>query len=67
MAVPYDQKPNANAEVQRLEDAIALIDNEITLLYQLHVPARLNGISPLAATSFKTFVNSELLGGNRWE
>ena len=36
MAVPYDQRPNANAEVQRLEDAIALIDNEITLLDQLY-------------------------------
>ena len=28
----------AKAEVRRIEDAIALIDNEITLLYQLHVP-----------------------------
>jgi len=54
MAVPYDQRPNANAEVQRLEDAIALIDNEITLLYQLHVPTRPNGISPLSATSLIT-------------
>lgn len=54
MAVPYDQRPNANAEVQRLEDAITLIDNEITLLYQLHVPTRQNGISPLPATALIT-------------
>ena len=33
----------AKAEVERLEDAIALIDYEITVLYQLHVPTRPDG------------------------
>lgn len=33
----------AKAEVQRIEDAIALIDNEITVLHQLHVPKRPDG------------------------
>lgn len=33
----------ALAEVQRIEDAIALIDNEITVLHQLNVPKRPDG------------------------
>jgi hypothetical protein len=33
----------ATAEVRRLEDAIALIDNEINVLYQLDVPKRPDG------------------------
>ncbi|MEW6493692.1 MAG: DUF4140 domain-containing protein, partial [Cyanobacteriota bacterium] len=33
----------AKAEVQRLEDAIALIENEISILYQLDVPKRPEG------------------------
>ncbi|HEY9707730.1 MAG TPA: mucoidy inhibitor MuiA family protein, partial [Oculatellaceae cyanobacterium] len=34
---------DAENEVQRLEDAIALIDNEINILYQLDVPKRPDG------------------------
>jgi hypothetical protein len=38
-----DEVRQAKAEVQRLEDAIALIDNEISVLYQLDLPKRPEG------------------------
>ncbi len=41
---PTDEEVReAKAEVQRMEDAIALIDNEIAILYQLDVPERPDG------------------------
>lgn len=41
---PTDEEVReAEAEVRRLEDAIALIDNEISVLYQLDVPKRPDG------------------------
>jgi hypothetical protein len=41
---PTDEEVReAKAEVQRIEDAIALIDNEISVLYQLQVPKRPEG------------------------
>jgi hypothetical protein len=41
---PTDEKVReAKAEVRRLEDAIALIDNEIAVLHQLQVPKRPEG------------------------
>ena len=41
---PTDEKVRvAKAEVRRLEDAIALIDNEIAILHQLQVPKRPEG------------------------
>src|SRR5919199_332050 len=62
---PSDEEVReAKAEVRRIEDAIALIDNEIAILYQLDVPERPDGEegkapppSPLSArlalTNFK--------------
>ncbi|MBD2129360.1 mucoidy inhibitor MuiA family protein [Microcoleus sp. FACHB-1] len=62
---PTDEEVReAKAEVQRMEDAIALIENEIAILYQLDVPERPDGEkgkapppSPLSArlalTNFK--------------
>jgi hypothetical protein len=38
-----NQVREAKAEVRRIEDAIALIDNEIGVLYQLDVPKRPDG------------------------
>src|SRR5919202_125369 len=38
-----EQVQEAKAEVRRIEDAIALIDNEIVSLYQLDVPERPDG------------------------
>lgn len=54
---PADEEVRAaRAEVQRIEDLIALIDNEIKVLYQLHVPDRPDGevgkappVSPMSA------------------
>ena len=41
---PTDEEVReVKAEVQRMEDAIALIDNEIAILYQLDVPERPDG------------------------
>jgi hypothetical protein len=41
---PADEEIRAAAaEVQQIQDAIALIDNEISVLRQLHVPDRPNG------------------------
>lgn len=41
---PTDEEVReAKAEVRRLEDAIALIENEINILYQLDLPKRLEG------------------------
>lgn len=39
-----EEVPEAKAEVRRIEDAIALIDNEITVLHQLNVPKRPAGV-----------------------